>query len=181
MYIGRLRNIRWVLMLLSQARSLRNITTYIHRSTQEDEEYKVGPYVTRPLRGGLRNIILWAPAASIFPSVAPFSFVFFPTARNTVHPILIFIARSAPTAAALLKSLALVATASSAPGQRRPAVPWPTPCTGRPISAQATHRPPLCLLQSLAPAVRSLPPCYKVYCQQEFKAIRFWFVCRPFA
>jgi hypothetical protein len=35
-------------MFLDQVRSLKNITTYVHRLDQEAEEYKVGPYVPQP-------------------------------------------------------------------------------------------------------------------------------------
>jgi hypothetical protein len=35
-------------MFLDQVRSPKNITTYVHRLDQEAEEYKVGPYVSRP-------------------------------------------------------------------------------------------------------------------------------------
>jgi hypothetical protein len=45
------RNIKWVLMFLSHVRSLRNIMTYVPRSGQEAEKYKVGHYVP-----WLRNI-----------------------------------------------------------------------------------------------------------------------------
>jgi hypothetical protein len=42
------KNIRWVLMFLGQIKSLRNITTYVHRPDQEAEEHKMGSYVPRP-------------------------------------------------------------------------------------------------------------------------------------
>jgi hypothetical protein len=45
-------------MFLVQARSPRNIVTYVHRPNQEAEEHKSHPYVPQPLRGSPRNIIL---------------------------------------------------------------------------------------------------------------------------
>jgi hypothetical protein len=47
MYIGKPRNIRWVLMFLGRVRSLKNILTYVHWSDQKAEEHKVDPYVPR--------------------------------------------------------------------------------------------------------------------------------------
>jgi hypothetical protein len=46
MYNDRLGNIKWAHMFLRQARSLRNIMTYIHQPNQKAKKHKVDPYVS---------------------------------------------------------------------------------------------------------------------------------------
>jgi hypothetical protein len=116
-------------MFLVQARSPRNVVTYVHRPNQEAEEHKSHPYVPQPLRGSPRNIILQCSdfLGRAFDPFYPTNFLVQSLGLQRPPPLL---------------SIRCTRPATPRPAPVVPCSPRPVPRTSRPDPAQAAHRSP---------------------------------------